>query len=70
MELGGLGERVLGFANCHMDAKAFPKGFQFDSEEGYSQIYQHDICFIFFSYSLISSEYVQFWEFSQQQFKA
>lgn len=33
MELGGLGERVLGFANCHMDAKAFPKGFQFDSEE-------------------------------------
>lgn len=33
MELGGLGERVLGFCHQHMDAKAFPKGFAFDSEE-------------------------------------
>jgi len=32
-ELGGLGERVLGFCHKEMDAEKFPKGFKFDNEE-------------------------------------
>jgi len=30
--LGGMGERVLGFAQLWLDDKAFPKGFNFDTE--------------------------------------
>merc|ERR1719420_555819 len=33
MELGGLGERVLGFAHMFMDEYNFPKGFSFDVDE-------------------------------------
>ena len=30
--LGGMGERVLGFAHLWLDADAFPKGFNFDTD--------------------------------------
>jgi len=33
MELGGLGERVLGFCHFYLPADEFPKGFAFDIEE-------------------------------------
>lgn len=33
MELGGLGERVLGFCHYYLPADEFPKGFAFDIEE-------------------------------------
>ncbi|CAD5227303.1 unnamed protein product [Bursaphelenchus xylophilus] len=33
LELGGLGERVLGFCDFRLDAEKFPKGFSFDTEE-------------------------------------
>merc|ERR1712215_110105 len=33
MELGGLGERVLGFCDTLLDAEKFPKGFAFDSDD-------------------------------------
>ncbi|XP_072049011.1 sodium/potassium-transporting ATPase subunit alpha-2-like [Amphiura filiformis] len=33
MELGGLGERVLGFCHCFLPLDKFPKGFKFDTEE-------------------------------------
>ena len=33
MDLGCLGERVLGFAEFFLDAKAFPPGFAFDTED-------------------------------------
>ena len=33
MELGGMGERVLGFAQCFLDEAACPKGFAFDTDE-------------------------------------
>ena len=33
MELGGMGERVLGFAQCFLDEVACPKGFAFDTDE-------------------------------------
>merc|ERR1712180_325544 len=33
MELGGMGERVLGFAHSYLDAGEFPKGFEFDADE-------------------------------------
>jgi len=33
MELGGMGERVLGFAHSYLDAGEFPKGFNFDADE-------------------------------------
>jgi len=33
MELGGLGERVLGFCDMVLDENDFPKGFNFDSDE-------------------------------------
>jgi sodium/potassium-transporting ATPase subunit alpha len=32
-ELGGLGERVLGFAYHNLDTSHYPPGFQFDSEK-------------------------------------
>ena len=33
MELGGLGERVLGFCDMVLDETEYPKGFNFDSDE-------------------------------------
>merc|ERR1719428_1964077 len=33
MELGGMGERVLGFAHSYLDDGEFPKGFNFDADE-------------------------------------
>merc|ERR1711962_586403 len=33
MELGGMGERVLGFAHYYLDQTSFPKGFAFDTDE-------------------------------------
>ena len=33
MELGGLGERVLGFCDFYLDNEQFPTGFPFDGEE-------------------------------------
>jgi len=33
LELGGLGERVLGFCDLRLPAKAYPRGYQFDSDE-------------------------------------
>ena len=33
MELGGLGERVLGFCDFYLDKEKFPSGFPFDGEE-------------------------------------
>ncbi|KAK1878549.1 Sodium/potassium-transporting ATPase subunit alpha-2 [Dissostichus eleginoides] len=33
MELGGLGERVLGFCHLNLSSSQFPRGFTFDSEE-------------------------------------
>jgi len=33
MELGGLGERVLGFCDFRLDSQAFPEGFAFDADE-------------------------------------
>ena len=33
LELGGLGERVLGFCDFMLDAEKFPEGFTFDADE-------------------------------------
>merc|ERR1711892_1250330 len=33
MELGGLGERVLGFCEYRLDEKMYPKGFPFDADD-------------------------------------
>merc|ERR1711892_218950 len=33
MELGGMGERVLGMAHSYMDEATYPKGFKFDTDE-------------------------------------
>lgn len=33
LELGGLGERVLGFCDLRLPANEYPRGFNFDSEE-------------------------------------
>jgi len=33
MELGGLGERVLGFCDYRLDDKKFPEGFAFDADD-------------------------------------
>ena len=33
MELGGLGERVLGFCDFYLDEEKFPSGFPFDGED-------------------------------------
>lgn len=32
MELGGMGERVLGFCELRLDSTAFPRGFKFDAD--------------------------------------
>lgn len=33
LDLGGMGERVLGFCDFRLDEQKFPKGFPFDAEE-------------------------------------
>jgi sodium/potassium-transporting ATPase subunit alpha len=33
MELGGMGERVLGFCDFRLEEKSFPRGFAFDADE-------------------------------------
>lgn len=33
MELGGLGERVLGFCDMRLDPKKYPRGYKFDPDE-------------------------------------
>jgi sodium/potassium-transporting ATPase subunit alpha len=33
MELGGMGERVLGFAHTYLDASSYPKGFKFNTDD-------------------------------------
>merc|ERR1711973_144943 len=33
MDLGGLGERVLGFCDYHLPLEQFPKGYAFDSDD-------------------------------------
>lgn len=33
LELGGMGERVLGFCDLRLDSNEFPRGFKFDVEE-------------------------------------
>lgn len=33
MDLGGLGERVLGFCHYYLPEDKFPKGFKFDAED-------------------------------------
>uniref|UniRef100_F1KRT3 Sodium/potassium-transporting ATPase subunit alpha n=1 Tax=Ascaris suum TaxID=6253 RepID=F1KRT3_ASCSU len=32
LELGGMGERVLGFCDCRLDPQKFPKGYSFDPD--------------------------------------
>lgn len=32
LELGGMGERVLGFCDLRLDGTKFPRGFEFDTE--------------------------------------
>lgn len=34
MELGGMGERVLGFCDCKLDPNVYTKDYKFDPEEG------------------------------------
>ena len=34
MQLGGMGERVLGFCQSFLDIEKYPKGYAFDNEEG------------------------------------
>lgn len=45
MELGGLGERVLGFCHYYLPADKFPLGFQFDVEEPQNFPLQN-LCFV------------------------
>ena len=33
MELGGMGERVLGFCDFHLPLDQYPKGYKFDADE-------------------------------------
>ncbi|XP_069745332.1 sodium/potassium-transporting ATPase subunit alpha [Narcine bancroftii] len=44
LELGGLGERVLGFCHLKLSDSKFPKGFQFDVEEPNFPV--TDLCFV------------------------
>ena len=36
MQLGGMGERVLGFCHSFLDKEKYPKGYAFDNEEGFT----------------------------------
>jgi sodium/potassium-transporting ATPase subunit alpha len=38
MELGGLGERVLGFCDIRLDPKKYPRGYKFDADEANFQL--------------------------------
>ena len=52
LELGGMGERVLGFCHFYLDAEKFPPGFEFVADE-VSSGYNRAFFFIpFFSFSL------------------
>ncbi|KAI4810048.1 hypothetical protein KUCAC02_018898 [Chaenocephalus aceratus] len=44
MELGGLGERVLGFCHLNLSSSQFPRGFTFDSEE--TNFPTEQLCFL------------------------
>uniref|UniRef100_A0A8D0CZ49 Sodium/potassium-transporting ATPase subunit alpha n=1 Tax=Sander lucioperca TaxID=283035 RepID=A0A8D0CZ49_SANLU len=44
MELGGLGERVLGFCHTNLSSTQFPRGFNFDSEE--TNFPTEQLCFL------------------------
>nr|XP_032800915.1 sodium/potassium-transporting ATPase subunit alpha-3 isoform X1 [Petromyzon marinus]XP_032800916.1 sodium/potassium-transporting ATPase subunit alpha-3 isoform X2 [Petromyzon marinus]XP_032800917.1 sodium/potassium-transporting ATPase subunit alpha-3 isoform X3 [Petromyzon marinus]XP_032800918.1 sodium/potassium-transporting ATPase subunit alpha-3 isoform X4 [Petromyzon marinus]XP_032800919.1 sodium/potassium-transporting ATPase subunit alpha-3 isoform X5 [Petromyzon marinus] len=44
MELGGLGERVLGFCHHYLPAEEFPKGFEFDADD--VNFPTSDLCFV------------------------
>ena len=33
LELGGMGERVLGFCHFYLPAEQFPKGFEFTTDD-------------------------------------
>uniref|UniRef100_W5M0Y2 Sodium/potassium-transporting ATPase subunit alpha n=1 Tax=Lepisosteus oculatus TaxID=7918 RepID=W5M0Y2_LEPOC len=44
MELGGLGERVLGFCHYHLSPDKFPRGFRFDTED--VNFPTEDLCFV------------------------
>lgn len=39
LELGGKGERVLGFADLRLDKHKFPRGFEFSTDE----VFMHNI---------------------------
>merc|ERR1719450_1989971 len=45
-ELGGLGERVLGFAHYYLPAEDFPKGFAFDTESENVNFPVNGLCFV------------------------
>ena len=38
LELGGLGERVLGFCDIRLDPKKYPRGYKFDPDEANFQL--------------------------------
>ncbi|XP_035764447.1 sodium/potassium-transporting ATPase subunit alpha-1-like [Neolamprologus brichardi] len=44
LELGGLGERVLGFCHCHLPDDQFPEGFAFDADD--VNFPTENLCFI------------------------
>lgn len=44
LELGGMGERVLGFASLNLNTHDFPRGFRFDSDS--PNFPQHRLCFV------------------------
>ncbi|MBN3322248.1 AT1A2 ATPase, partial [Atractosteus spatula] len=44
LELGGLGERVLGFCHYHLSPDKFPRGFRFDTED--VNFPTEDLCFV------------------------
>ncbi|GAA6094893.1 sodium/potassium-transporting ATPase subunit alpha-1b [Tachysurus ichikawai] len=44
LELGGLGERVLGFCQYFLPEEQFPEGFQFDTEE--TNFPTENLCFV------------------------
>jgi len=45
-ELGGLGERVLGFCHFYLPAEEFPPGFQFDAEGDEPNFPLTGLCFV------------------------
>jgi len=45
-ELGGLGERVLGFCHCYLPASEYPRGYSFNTEEECINFPLSDLCFV------------------------